>query len=87
MASKNDNGRSSQRPDRVRTVLGNYSIEDPAKANAKREKFLALLKSRYGYTNETSIDEIKRLLKQFYTTNQSLNVHRPHPIYRHSHAE
>jgi hypothetical protein len=62
---------------RVRELLSKHSVGDPYKPNAKREKFLAMLKSRYGYNNEKAVDELERLLKQFYRTNRSLGIHRP----------
>ena len=49
------------------------------KIKAKRERFFALLKSRYGYTNETAVDEMERILKQFYRMNRSLGLLRTHP--------
>jgi hypothetical protein len=63
------------------------TIEKPAKANVKRERFLAMLKTRYGYTNDKAVDELERLLTQFYRTNRSLDMHRAHPVYSHLHTE
>ena len=60
----------------VRKSLIKYSNQDPNQPNVKRERFMALMKSRYGYTNEKAIDELKRLLTQFYRTNRSLGIHR-----------
>ena len=48
------------------------------KIKAKRERFLALLKSRYGYTNDKAVDEMERILKQFYRMNRSLGLLRTH---------
>ncbi len=62
---------------RVGELLDKHSIEYPDRPNPKREKFLATLKEQYGYTNEQSIAELERLLKQFYRTNKSLGIHRP----------
>jgi hypothetical protein len=64
---------------KVHELLNKYSVEDPEKTNAKRTQFLAMLKKRYGYTNEKSVDELKRLLKQFYRSNMSLGIHHPRP--------
>lgn len=50
-------------------------IADSGEQNAKRRQFLVLLDRRYGYTNEKSVDEMKRLLKQFYFTNKSLGIY------------
>ena len=49
------------------------------KIKAKRERFLALLKSRYGYSNDIAVDEMERILKQFYQMNRSLGLLRNHP--------
>lgn len=46
------------------------------KINLKRERFLILLKDRYGYTNVKAIDEMERLLKQFSITNKSFKIQR-----------
>ena len=59
-----------KRQDKVRELLVKQNIQDPT----KRERFLALMKSRYGYTNDKSIDELKRLLRQFYRSNKSLGI-------------
>ena len=60
---------------KVHELLIKHSIQDPNLPNPKRERFLALMKSRYGYTNDKAIDELKRLLRQFYRTNKSLGIH------------
>jgi hypothetical protein len=72
---------------RVRALRDKPVAMDPVKINVKRERFLAMLSSRYGYTNDKAIDELERLLTQFYKTNKSLGVYRDHPIFRHPHAE
>ena len=74
-------GQSKQTRGRVRELLNDLTVEDPVKINAKRERFLALLKSRYGYTNDKAVDELERLLKQFYNSNRSLGIHRPRPSF------
>lgn len=61
---------------RVHELLSKHSVGNPNLANAKRERFLALLESQYGYTNEKAVDELERLLKQFYRTNRDLGIHR-----------
>jgi len=72
--------RQTKQPEgRVRKLLSKHSVEDPDKTNAKRERFLARLKSRYGYTNEKAVDELERLLKQFRNMNRSFNIHHARP--------
>jgi len=71
---------------RVHELVSQHSVEDPDKANAKRERFLALLRNRYGYTNEKAVAELERLLKQFYRMNKSLGIHGTRPNYKHPHA-
>ena len=83
MANEGVKGQSKQTLGRVRELLNKHSVEDPEKANPKRERFLALLKSRYGYTNDKAVDELERLLKQFYRMNQSLGVNRARPNLKH----
>jgi len=63
-----------------RELLIKHSIQDPNQPNAKRERFLALMKSRYGYINDKALDELKRLLKQFYKTNKSLGIRHARPV-------
>jgi len=64
---------------RVHELLSKHSAEDPNKTNPKRDRFLTLLKHRYGYTNDKAVDELERLLKQFYRTNRSLTIHHKRP--------
>jgi hypothetical protein len=64
---------------KVYELVNKHGIDDPEKNNAKRDRFLALLKKQYGYTNEKAVDELERLLKQFYRTNKSLGIHHPRP--------
>lgn len=80
-------GQSKQTLGRVRELLSKHSVGDPNKANDKRERFLALLRRRYGYTNEKAVDELERLLKQFYRTNRSLGIHRARTNHEHPPAE
>ena len=51
-----------------------HILADLGQPNTKRKRFMALLNQRYGYTNEKSVDEMERLLKQFYITNKSLGI-------------
>jgi hypothetical protein len=55
--------------------------------NLKHARFIALLKSRYGYTNEKAIDEMERLLKEFSASNASLKIKPPRWISTLSTAE
>ena len=64
-------GQDNQTHTKVHELLSKHSIENPDRVNAKRERFLALLKSRYGYSNDIAVDELERLLKQFYRTNRA----------------
>jgi len=72
-------GQGKRTHDRVRELFGKHRMMDPEGAKAKRERFLALLKYQYGYANDVAVDELKRLLKQFYVTNKSLGIHRARP--------
>jgi hypothetical protein len=46
----------------VRAIKIKPTDENPDKLNVKRERFQALPKNRYGYTNDKAVDELKRLL-------------------------
>jgi hypothetical protein len=81
VAQKIVKGQSDQTQSKVHELLDKHNVEDPVKVNAKRERFLALLKSRYGYSNDTAVDELERLLKQFYRSNKSLNIHLARPSF------
>ncbi|MCL4562097.1 MAG: hypothetical protein M1281_15985 [Chloroflexi bacterium] len=81
------NKQNKQTHGKVHELLSKHSAEDPGKPNAKRERYLALLKSRYGYTNEKAVDELERLLKQFYSMNKSLGIHQPRPNIKRPHIE
>lgn len=61
---------------KIHEALIKPGLIDPETIRVKRERFLALLSSRYGYTNEKAVDELERLLRQFYTINRSLIFHR-----------
>jgi len=60
---------------RVHQLINKHSRENGEKTNAKRERFLALLVSRNGYSNEKAVSELERLLKEFYRNNRSSGVH------------
>jgi hypothetical protein len=64
---------------KVHELLSKHSVENPELVNAKRERFLARLKSQFGYTNDKAVDELERLLKQFYGINKNLSTHRARP--------
>lgn len=87
MGLENVNKQKTQTRGRVRALKIKPSTEDPIKPNVQRKRFLALLERRYGYTNDKAVDELARLLTQFYQTNKSLEMHRTHPIIRHPHTE
>jgi hypothetical protein len=80
-------GQSNPARGRVRELVSKYSIEDPDQVNVKRERFLSMLKVRYGYTNEKAVVELERLLRQFYSMNKSLGLHHNRPFLRHPQAE
>jgi hypothetical protein len=86
MADETVQTQSEQAHVRVHELLSKYNIEDPGYTNPKRERFLAQLKSRFGYTNDKAVDELERLLKQFYRMNRSLGVHRIRPNFKHPHV-
>ena len=48
---------------RVRNLVGKHQAGDPDQVNLKRQRFLAMLSSQYGYTNEKAVEELERLLK------------------------
>jgi hypothetical protein len=50
----------------------------PNSKATKHERFLQLLKSQYGYTNEKAIEELKRILTQFHAVNRSLSKQHLH---------
>jgi hypothetical protein len=81
MAHEIVKGQSNQTHSKVHELLSKHSLENPDAVNTKRARFLALLKSRYGYNNDKAVDELERLLKQFYRTNRSLNIHLARPSF------
>jgi hypothetical protein len=87
MADEIVKAQSKQSRGRVHELLSKHSVENPDKPNVKREQFLALLKGKYGYTNEKAVDELERLLKQFYRMNKSLGIHHGRSNFKHLHAE
>lgn len=86
MADNIVQGPGKQTRSRVHELVSQHSVEDPDKANAKHEQFLALLRKQYGYTNEKAVDELERLLKQFYRMNKSLGIYGARPNYKHPHV-
>ena len=72
---------------KVHDLVSTRSSEDPDKINAKRERFLFMLKKQYGYTNDKAVDELERLLKQFYRMNRSIGVYRSLSNYRRLHPD
>lgn len=72
---------------RVHELLSQHAVGNPEKPNLKREKFLTNLKKRFGYTNEKSVDELERLLRQFYRMNKSLGIHQEQPEVKQPKAE
>jgi len=72
---------------RVGEPAGNPRRADPGKPNPKHDQLLALLKNRYGYTNEKAVNELERLLKQFYKMNRSLGIPGPKQNFQHPRAE
>jgi hypothetical protein len=81
------NGQNKQPHGSVRELLSKHNSEGQDEANVKRERFLAMLKSRYGYTNEKAVDELERLLRQFYRVNKSSGTHRARSGIKHSPLE
>jgi hypothetical protein len=77
---------SIQTRGRIRELLSKLSVEDSDGATVKRDRFLALLKSQFGYTNEKAVDELERLLKQFNRINQSLGIHRSRLNFKQPHT-
>ncbi len=67
---------------RVRKVSSNQSVEDQDQASNKRARLLALLKGRYGYSNDKAVDDLERLLKQFSKVNKSLATNRIRPGFK-----
>ena len=80
MESKTDlKGISKKSRDRVRELFHIHSVAGQDITAAKHNQFLALLKSRYGYSNDKAVVELERLLRQFDITNKSLGVNRARP--------
>jgi hypothetical protein len=80
MESKTDfKGINKKSRDRVRELFQIHSIAVEDKTAVKHNQFLALLKSRYGYSNDKAVVELERLVRQFYTANESLGVHHARP--------
>jgi hypothetical protein len=69
--SINEQNRQTQNRD----LEGKIRIRHTDKIDVKHARFLELLKSEYGYTNENAIAELERLLRQFSKINRSLGIH------------
>jgi uncharacterized protein YjbJ (UPF0337 family) len=87
MAHKIIDGRRTQTRGRMRELFGNNSVEHPDGTNAKRERLLAVLKTRYGYSNDKAVDELARLLKQFYGMNRKTTIRHTRPHFELPHTE
>ena len=87
MTHENGKTQSIRQRSRMRDLLIKPGVVESEIINAKREKFLALLSSRYGYTNEKAVDELERLLKQFHRINKSLGFHRTRMNMKHPHTD
>ena len=87
MAHEIISDQSKQPGSKIHALLNNPGVVVGDQTNAKRTRFLAFLKSKYGYTNEKSVGELERLLKQFYSTNRSLGIHRARLSYKHLSAD
>jgi hypothetical protein len=72
-------GQDKRTRDRVRELFNKHGIGDPNGTRAKHDRFLSLLKTRYGYSNDKAVTELQRLLQQFYVTNRSLGIHHARP--------
>jgi hypothetical protein len=87
MTDETVKGQNKQTRSKVHDLLSKHSVEDPNKPNIKRDRFLAQLERQYGYSNEKAVDELERLLKQFYRMNRSLGIHHGRSDFKHLHAE
>jgi hypothetical protein len=87
MAHEIGKGQSIQARRRAFELLSKTDAEGHEVNNLKRERFLAVLKNEYGYTNDKAVDELERLLKQIYTINKSLGIRRSRLKYNQSHTE
>lgn len=66
-------------------LLNQQDGEKAGKHDAKRQQFLAMLKKQYGYDNDSAVDELTRLLKQFYQINRGFAFHHPRAATNQSH--
>ena len=64
-------GQSIQARHRTLALLSKQDVDGHFIVNSKRERFLAVIKNRFGCTNEKAVGGLERLLKQFYRTNWS----------------
>ncbi|HWQ04837.1 MAG TPA: hypothetical protein VN452_05740 [Longilinea sp.] len=72
---------------KVRDLLMKHHAGETDEVNEKRDRFLIRLKNQFGYANEEAVDELERLLRQFYRINQSFNTNRTRLRIRHSPRE
>lgn len=61
---------------KVRELVLKYNAEEPIPFNVKRQRFLSRLKNQFGYANEAAIEELERLLRQFYKMNRGNHTDR-----------
>jgi len=87
MAHEIGKGQSIQARRLAVELLRKTDAEGHEANNLKRERFLAVLKNEYGYTNDKAVDELERLLRQFHSTNKSLGIRRSRLKYNQSHTE
>jgi hypothetical protein len=59
MAHKIIDSKNINEWNRARALLIKYIGEEPGNTQAKRERFLAILNSRYGYTLEKAVNELE----------------------------
>jgi hypothetical protein len=76
MTLENVKKQSTQTRGRANELLRSHRVEKPGKTNIKREQFLVMLKNRHGYTNEKAVEELDRLLTQYYRGSRRLSVQR-----------
>ena len=80
------NEMQSENSSKVVKTQKNNNFEHRGGANAKRKRLLALLKARYGYTNEKAADELTRLMKKFNITVKSPDTRHTRPDFQYPHA-
>jgi hypothetical protein len=80
-------GLDIQVEDSVQELLNKNSDEDTDMTSVKHEQFTALLKTRYGYTNEKAAEDVERRLKQFNRMDRASGIPRPRPHFKHPHEK